>query len=356
MVFLDKTCIHQEDKVLLRKGIEKLGAFLAVSKTMIVLYTDIYTLKLWTVYEVASFLVLHPLEAMKVVTIQQAFLYYIMLCGCYMDNLLHLILDTTMPFNLSVLIYIPIIPLYMLLLRMWSRERLQLESRMTNFDVERCDCFCDEDRPKVYKNIVTLMKASGAVPYEAGQRHALDAFNDLVRNEMANVVMRSHAKAFHHSQYVALSVAWHGSFAIDRMCKQTNNPRGALALVAGSLFWILCALPLAMEAASRLGSSYLHLAGWRQCLWLSAASLFGLILPCSVVHQVLLNLEIQIDLGRDWAFAALLLLTVLGGTAAGLVINWANNSLACIRGATTETQSLRTPSKKPALDAFDNCV
>merc|ERR1719350_1662992 len=70
-VFLDKTCIHQTDKDLQREGILKLGAFLRSSSKMLVVYSDIYLTKLWTVYEVACFLSLHPTSNMTVVPISQ---------------------------------------------------------------------------------------------------------------------------------------------------------------------------------------------------------------------------------------------------------------------------------------------
>lgn len=50
-VFLDKTCIHQEDPVLKARGILKLGAFLRSSRQMLVLLTPMYFKKLWTTYE-----------------------------------------------------------------------------------------------------------------------------------------------------------------------------------------------------------------------------------------------------------------------------------------------------------------
>merc|ERR1719353_1430690 len=59
-VFLDKTCIHQTDTDLQAAGIRKLGAFLRKSRTMVVLYGEEYLQKLWTVYEIASFLTLSP--------------------------------------------------------------------------------------------------------------------------------------------------------------------------------------------------------------------------------------------------------------------------------------------------------
>ena len=59
-VFLDKACIHQVDLAVQRQGIESLGGFLFYSRRMVVLYTRTFTKKLWTVYEMACFLCLHP--------------------------------------------------------------------------------------------------------------------------------------------------------------------------------------------------------------------------------------------------------------------------------------------------------
>merc|ERR1712117_185394 len=77
-LFLDKTCIHQVDKDLQKQGILKLGAFIRKSLCLLVIYSDLYLIKLWTVYEVACFLCLHPLQNMSVVP---TFLPFVFLCG-----------------------------------------------------------------------------------------------------------------------------------------------------------------------------------------------------------------------------------------------------------------------------------
>eukprot|EP00929_Paragymnodinium_shiwhaense_P061937 TRINITY_DN30933_c0_g1_i2.p1 TRINITY_DN30933_c0_g1~~TRINITY_DN30933_c0_g1_i2.p1 ORF type:complete len:453 (+),score=12.17 TRINITY_DN30933_c0_g1_i2:86-1360(+) len=66
-VFLDKTCIHQTDPELKRKGIESLSAFIAQSDKIVVVYTDEYVKKLWTVYELATFLILFPEKPVVVI-------------------------------------------------------------------------------------------------------------------------------------------------------------------------------------------------------------------------------------------------------------------------------------------------
>ena len=75
-----------------RQGIEKLAAFLRCSDEMVVIYTDVYLLKLWTVYEVASFLALSSVDKMTVVPVALAKLYVIMICWGFVSNVLILII------------------------------------------------------------------------------------------------------------------------------------------------------------------------------------------------------------------------------------------------------------------------
>eukprot|EP00438_Fugacium_kawagutii_P020557 Skav202321 [mRNA] locus=scaffold60:322116:334324:+ [translate_table: standard] len=55
-VFLDRCCIHQNDEDLKQQGIEHLDIFLQLSDKMLVVYSELYTKKLWTMYELATFL------------------------------------------------------------------------------------------------------------------------------------------------------------------------------------------------------------------------------------------------------------------------------------------------------------
>jgi len=59
-MFLDKACIHQTDEVLRERGIREIGAFLAKSNTIMVLYSGTYFKRIWTVYELACFFCTKP--------------------------------------------------------------------------------------------------------------------------------------------------------------------------------------------------------------------------------------------------------------------------------------------------------
>jgi hypothetical protein len=66
LLFLDRACINQLDDDLKQRGIEHLAAFVYYSWSMLICYSDEYLQRLWTVYEVASFLMLHPGSALHV--------------------------------------------------------------------------------------------------------------------------------------------------------------------------------------------------------------------------------------------------------------------------------------------------
>merc|ERR1712196_547710 len=67
LCFLDKVCIHQTDAVLKKDGIDSLGSFISASRHMLVCFSAVYLKKLWTVYEIACFLMFHPLSQMTIV-------------------------------------------------------------------------------------------------------------------------------------------------------------------------------------------------------------------------------------------------------------------------------------------------
>ena len=59
-VFLDKACIHQTDALLKEAGISSLGEFTFFSWSLVVLDSEDYLRRLWTVYELASFMIIRP--------------------------------------------------------------------------------------------------------------------------------------------------------------------------------------------------------------------------------------------------------------------------------------------------------
>lgn len=186
-VFLDKLCIDQVDAYQQRQGIKKIGAFLLHSTSMCIIYTDIYLQKLWTVYEVASFLSLHPASRMEVVPTFLPRVVFVGLLALYLEGVLSTLLDVAIGRNAAyaygavccVLCY-PV----MVAFRVWARNQAAIQARLADFDVARCTCSDEADRPLVYRNIAILMRATHVVESGATNQEALEAFNRLVKAQL----------------------------------------------------------------------------------------------------------------------------------------------------------------------------
>lgn len=189
-VFLDKTCIHQTDKGLQQVGIQKLGAFLHRSRHMLVLHSNVYWVKLWTVYEIAAFLSLHRVERMTVLPVQQAVFFALCVPLCTVWQYSATVL-WFLGFGLGAYFCLGIILAFVHIVvhRLWARERQASFNTVSNFTVQNCQCCCEADRPVVYDNIRTLMIGCGVVSADSEEDVALAAFDELVRSRMIHRVV-----------------------------------------------------------------------------------------------------------------------------------------------------------------------
>ena len=68
--FLDCLCIHQTDIKRKIEGIRHLAGFVAMSKTIYIMWDDIYFTRLWCVYEVAVFKAANPNAPMRIIPLR----------------------------------------------------------------------------------------------------------------------------------------------------------------------------------------------------------------------------------------------------------------------------------------------
>jgi len=322
LVFLDKACINQVDTSAQRAAILKLGAFLAKSDQVIVLYTNEYLKKLWTVYEVASFLVLHPVDRMKVVPVTHAIVFVFGTLIFYIFNI-GIVFVTT--WKLGVLVY-PIAFVCgwgaMYVLRTWARDRILIQSRLSEFDVHDCICFLEADRPVVYGNIATLMKASRAVHRHASEDEALGAFNDLVHSILPNAFDRALGQRhFQLKHYLLFGLCANGAATLDYTCSDIARdevPRKVLgtflynSLLAASLW------PLVLMLMEVVTSRFLHLQGWRERVYMFSVFLLGIVTPFVLVRGCASALAEEV-VDSNWALAAMLLIHAVFFTLTAVV-------------------------------------
>jgi len=197
-VFLDKACINQVNEELQREGIESLGGFLFYSWSLVVLYTRVYTQKVWTVYEMACFLLLNPEGHLVWLPVN---LPPTILAGTAIALLADLVAWTlrrrfmmtvvAIPDYLPSLAYIPGLIVLHIQFRKVSREQAQSRADLRNFSIKDAVCAVESDRTTVEGNVVSVMKLLEHVQPDCTREEALAAFDLLVRSKMPQLIRSS---------------------------------------------------------------------------------------------------------------------------------------------------------------------
>jgi len=196
-LFLDKTCIDQVDEQRKRRGIQSLAAFVRHSNKMLVIYSDTYLHKLWTVYELACFMALKPTHRLRVVPVILADVMVmginLFLLTCVMDlisdmNLVHSALGIesfgAASYAATGAMVLPAVVMFCKIWRKWMLELSRIHEQATIFSVCKAACFNEEDRPLLYHSIAKFMKGIDAVPKDASEETALEAFDSKVHLEV----------------------------------------------------------------------------------------------------------------------------------------------------------------------------
>lgn len=206
-VFLDRVCVHQTDRDLKRRGIESLPALIAESTSLLVLYTDVYLKKVWTIYEVATFLLLFPLGRLD---IQPLIFPIVVLSGLVLacaGRVLWLLVVAPLdgptvgqlgePVNACVrlairwLMYLPLAIVYGGIQRWWARERHNMEARARAFSIRSATCLREEDRIVVERNMAIFAVHFDVVPSGSQKGDALSAFDGLVQRDLPRALRAS---------------------------------------------------------------------------------------------------------------------------------------------------------------------
>lgn len=317
-VFLDKTCIHQSDADMMDMGIAKLGAFLSHSKKMLVLYTDQYLQRLWTMYEFGCFCSLHPSTDICMLPVFFAKFTFAGLICVFVAVITAVLMEAYTKFYMILEVAMVIgTPWLAAAFRYEARERRAMRQRFTDFTVDGCTCAREEDRPRVYGNIADLMRAAEVVLASTPQDQVMDEFNWLVRKKMPRIIESAHSKNCHrYGDLVTLSIATACPSWFDSMA---GIPYGMLwsEAAADSLTrctFIFATMPLGLAMICLLMRHCLDLRGAAEVVfvcvggWLCA----GYVSVVNTAISMLWNNSRFPEEGElDWAFwANIVLVTV----------------------------------------------
>lgn len=256
---------------------------------MLVIYTDVYLTKLWTVYEVACFLSLHATSQMIVMPVHLPLVILGGVALIYVFALLAFVLRVW--FNIADAFYVGFVlgffPLVNML-RSWARTKTKIRDSMDVFMLENCICYCEEDRPVVYDNISLLMRATGVVGAEGTYEDARDAFNKLVRERLPGAFAASTGRfAFGYWHVVALFLPNFAKYLEMKPAWQDWLGWEHGGYVLYLLAWIFGLYPLGVAFISWWCGLCLHLQGCLEWLFMGCGVLIEIVLfgAVNLVHE-----------------------------------------------------------------------
>eukprot|EP00419_Tripos_fusus_P029453 CAMPEP_0172727972 /NCGR_PEP_ID=MMETSP1074-20121228/91980_1 /TAXON_ID=2916 /ORGANISM="Ceratium fusus, Strain PA161109" /LENGTH=635 /DNA_ID=CAMNT_0013555175 /DNA_START=28 /DNA_END=1935 /DNA_ORIENTATION=- len=277
--FLDKACIHQTDENRKRASIKRLAMFLRFARSMLVVYSDAYLQRLWTVYELASFLLLHPGGDLRIIHIFLPILvcsgtllhWFGALVWCFIRLQPVSEASPSKDYGLfrsyaHLFILLPAVYIACLVLRCALRKQAVVQEHVQSFDVVKAECLVESDRALVHSNIANFMKAMKLVNKKASLQETLIRFNELVRYGLPKAIVRSSGSwgiGYLHAFAIFLS---QGLLGLDTLASDLwhHTPARTLVLTfSASVLFHAAILPLLLGAGVRVIRCMLHVSEHR---------------------------------------------------------------------------------------------
>ncbi|CAE7937702.1 unnamed protein product [Symbiodinium sp. KB8] len=161
--FLDYVCIHQSDKRMMQQGIRSIGAFLAASRELRVLWSPPYLTRLWCVFELAAYRKLNPAGKIVIKPIATDIAVYMMFLWVQLASIGILaswadsddrVSRSMRLLGVSSSTFIFLFPALAYTARKKHQEDMQLTSDLASFDVKRIQCSNHFDRECIHAAII----------------------------------------------------------------------------------------------------------------------------------------------------------------------------------------------------------
>lgn len=153
-VFFDKVCINQSDTVAKQEGIQNIAAYLRQSEALLVLLSDVYLDKIWTVFELTAFMALKPNAPVIVQPLPLATIVACLMGLMVLANTMEGVSGGTIYDHLiarrgpSILVVATIFGITAVL-RCWGRDFVRLEKQLNTFSFDTAQCLHPEDREMI---------------------------------------------------------------------------------------------------------------------------------------------------------------------------------------------------------------
>ena len=172
-VFLDKVCVDQFDNQKKQEGIHALTSYLWHTEELIVVLSEMYLDRIWTVFELISFLILKPKGKVHVLPVELATFVIFSAC-CQSLRILGELANSyfapvAYPGSKAAVWIIGGSLLYVLCvtllwpMRRWGRVRSRLAEQMETFTFATSSCQEEADRQEILTALDTLAKENQIV-------------------------------------------------------------------------------------------------------------------------------------------------------------------------------------------------
>jgi len=265
---------------------------------MLILYSDVYLRKLWTIYEVANFLIFRTIFAMDVVPVQLPTVIFAALpCGYLYTTTLMVWRYLGYANPSGVMQYVIICSFstfYMLFLRRWAREKVRTKVQLREFDVSTCMCAVEADREIIYEKIADLLRVVHPNLRTASTSKALEVFNEVVRLRMPiafDLMFGMVTLRYQHLLFIALVVS--GVHSADYAVTTGMSQREVICYWLQDAVWFFSLWPAILCEAEVFASSFLWIQQF-ELPWLWACMII-IAVPFALVHIGLKALERRCD-------------------------------------------------------------
>lgn len=173
--FLDYVCVDQTDTARMQQGIRSIGAFLASSKELRVLWSAPYLKRLWCVFELAAFRKLNPQGQIIISPLLSEATVYLMFLWVQLASAAFLAVRTGPnggdPLRFLMLLVGSFLLLFPTLSHAGStkhRADKLLQAQLSSFDVTKVECSSEFDKQSIHEAIISWYGS-------------LDAFSNHIR-------------------------------------------------------------------------------------------------------------------------------------------------------------------------------
>jgi len=280
--FLDKSCIHQTDMKRMAEGIQSLAAFLGSSRRMLVVYTSTYLERLWTVYELATVLILNPEMTVEIVPILMPKMVFLGNLTWTICNGLALALPKFVSAEALYALTASLAVIAWFLLAICARSLAHMADdvhrRLENFSIASAKCAVESDRQIVQRNVEAFMRSTGHVEISATSEETLLAFDVLVKTTLPAHLTCTFGHMCLPYRYVMLITMCVGLHVFDLVSSLIRAGCHWRVIASTTLFWctrFFAVDPLLASLLWLLSTRFLYLRrhGCKERLWMLVSSL-----------------------------------------------------------------------------------